>query len=178
MPMKKLLFKKYTKGFTLIELLVVIAIIGILTAIITANLTGAKSKARDAKRISDLAQIQLTLEQVFDRCGKYQLNIYDDNENVCTGTNFDGNSVTYNMKYFISAVPTYYGVYYDYYVRRTNGTIVDGDYVLKAGLENDNVARKDMPTLDSNGNTSSQINVSGGCGSNNVNLFYYCVSPK
>ncbi|OHA26012.1 MAG: hypothetical protein A3D52_01335 [Candidatus Taylorbacteria bacterium RIFCSPHIGHO2_02_FULL_44_36] len=49
------------KGFTLVELLVVIAIIAILTSIVTANLSSARQKARDTKRVSDIKQLQLAL---------------------------------------------------------------------------------------------------------------------
>ena len=49
------------RGFTLIELLVVIAIIGLLVAIIVPNLGSAKSAGRDARRVSDVKNIQLAL---------------------------------------------------------------------------------------------------------------------
>ena len=54
------------KGFTLIELLVVIAIIGILSSVVLASLNGARKKGRDARRISDLKQVQLALELYYD----------------------------------------------------------------------------------------------------------------
>lgn len=59
-------FKNSKKGFTLIELLAVIAIIGILSSIALASLTTARMKSRDAKRIADLGQLSLALEQYFD----------------------------------------------------------------------------------------------------------------
>jgi general secretion pathway protein G len=50
------------KGFTLIELLVVIAIIGLLSSVVLASLNSARKKGRDARRLSDLKQLQTALE--------------------------------------------------------------------------------------------------------------------
>ncbi len=58
-------------GFTLIELLVVVAIIAIMTGLIMASLASSRAKARDAKRISDVAQLQLALEQYFSQHNAY-----------------------------------------------------------------------------------------------------------
>lgn len=62
---------KKQKGFTLIELLVVIAIIGILATIVMVSLNTARSKARDARRVSDVRQIQLALQMYYDSAGAY-----------------------------------------------------------------------------------------------------------
>lgn len=50
------------KGFTLIELLVVIAIIALLSTLAVVALGSARQKARDAKRLSDIKQVQTALE--------------------------------------------------------------------------------------------------------------------
>ena len=50
------------KGFTLIELLVVIAIIGLLSTLAVVQLNSARSKSRDARRLSDVKQLSTILE--------------------------------------------------------------------------------------------------------------------
>lgn len=50
------------KAFTLIELLVVIVIIGVLATLAVVAVNGARTKARDSKRMSDIKQIQTALE--------------------------------------------------------------------------------------------------------------------
>ncbi len=50
------------KGFTLVELLVVIAVIAILLGLAFPNFMGARQRARDTQRKSDVKQIQKALE--------------------------------------------------------------------------------------------------------------------
>lgn len=61
------------RGFTLIELLVVISIISVLTSIILISMNTARSKANDAKRVSDMQQIKNAVELYFDTNGYYPL---------------------------------------------------------------------------------------------------------
>ena len=88
--------KNTKKGFTLIELLVVIAIIGILSSVVLASLSTARQKSRDAKRISDIGQIQLALELYFDANQSYP---------STTPTGFTGVSILTN-KNFLPQTPT------------------------------------------------------------------------
>lgn len=59
------------KGFTLIELLVVIAIIGLLASIVLVNLNRARKKARDAKKIATLKQVQNAIELYYSDYNYY-----------------------------------------------------------------------------------------------------------
>jgi prepilin-type N-terminal cleavage/methylation domain-containing protein len=69
------------RGFTLIELLVVIAVIGILVAIVSFSLSGARASARDKARVADLEQIVLA----------FQLHAQQNNSYHIDGTGYQGN---------------------------------------------------------------------------------------
>lgn len=62
---------KKQQGFTLIELLVVIAIIGLLSTLAVVALNNARMKSRDAKRVSDVKQIQTALELYYNDANGY-----------------------------------------------------------------------------------------------------------
>jgi prepilin-type N-terminal cleavage/methylation domain-containing protein len=63
--------KKTKKGFTLIELLVVISIIGLLSTLSIVALNTARARSRDARRTSDIKQIQTALEMFYNDSGFY-----------------------------------------------------------------------------------------------------------
>ena len=83
--------KANDKGFTLIELLVVIAIIGILSSVVLASLNSARTKARDARRVAGLKQIQIALELYYDANSKYPNVI---SSLVCSGACSGGASLS------------------------------------------------------------------------------------
>lgn len=60
-----------TRGFTLIEMLAVIAIIGILSSIVITSLDNARKSGRDAKRVSDIKNLQIALSLYYNDYYKY-----------------------------------------------------------------------------------------------------------
>jgi|GEM_PF-995192 general secretion pathway protein G len=59
------------RGFTLIELLVVVSIIGTLAAAGTVSYSSVRSTARDAKRLSDVRQLQAAIEIYYENHDAY-----------------------------------------------------------------------------------------------------------
>lgn len=58
-------------GFTLIEMLVVVAIVGLLSSVVVVGVGGARQKARDAKRVADVRQIQTWFESNYNNATGY-----------------------------------------------------------------------------------------------------------
>ncbi|MFA5360312.1 MAG: type II secretion system protein [Patescibacteria group bacterium] len=110
---------KKQKGFTLIELLVVIAIIGLLSTLAVVALNNARMKSRDAKRISDIKQIQTALELYYNDANAYPATVTA-NGTIATG------GVTYMAVVPSSPAP----------VNDGGCTTANGTYVYTAGSAN------------------------------------------
>lgn len=63
--------KQQSAGFTLIELLLTVSIIGLLSSIVVVSVGVMRSKSRDARRISDIKQIQTSLEAYWNLRNSY-----------------------------------------------------------------------------------------------------------
>lgn len=76
--------KKLQKGFTLIELLVVIAIIGILSSVVLASLTTARSKGVDAAVQSAMSNMRAQAELYYSNTGNYGIGTAASTYGNCT----------------------------------------------------------------------------------------------
>ncbi len=156
--------KSSQKAFTIVELLVVVAIIAILTAITTSNLVTSKSRARDTKRASDIAQLQFAFEFFFDRCNQYPA--LPSNLVVTDLTLIkNGCPTDVNLGTFLGKIPTPPSSG-DYYYGK-NDADSPTDYILSSKFENYNQVLEDNPTTAMYSATCSKISP-----------FYYCVQPR
>lgn len=89
------------KGFTLIEILIVVAIIAILASIVLVGLGPTQQSGRDARRLSDLHEIQNGLELYYSKCGFYPGSL--------SGAGACQNTLTAATAYPASAAASFYG---------------------------------------------------------------------
>jgi prepilin-type N-terminal cleavage/methylation domain-containing protein len=77
------------KGFTLVELLVVIAVVALIGVFAAVAVNSARSKQRDATRLSNVRQVQSALEDFFNETNTYPggdlLPLGDSTSSVCLG---------------------------------------------------------------------------------------------
>ncbi|MFA6602051.1 MAG: prepilin-type N-terminal cleavage/methylation domain-containing protein [Candidatus Paceibacterota bacterium] len=161
---------KKSKGFSLVELLVVIVIIVILSGVIITNISSSRIKARDGRRVSDLAQIQLALEQFFDRCQVYPAMAGTAPSTYVSTTSACPSDSAITLLNYISKLPTdpSTGSNYYYALDTSNNT----DYFLRAVFELANPSSKDglaaKPSYGAAAVTCSNVATS----------LNYCIGPK
>lgn len=120
------------KGFTLIELLVVIAIIGILGSIILTSLAGARSKARDSARVSQLDELQKAYELYYAGHGCYPaVGSQDNPDEECSMGQFNSEKLT---SFKVLSGAEVQGKLYNYHLYQGDS----GRYVSEVGLETGN----------------------------------------
>lgn len=148
------------RGFTLIELLVVIVIIGILTSLTISALGTSRQKGRDAARISDIKQLQLTLELYYN-----------------SGNNSYPAALTSLSPTYITILPRDPKTGANYYYAQTgSGT----GYHLGALLElyNTDMLQNDADATTTGFGGATKDCVSGSIGTNPVNELCYDVGAQ
>jgi prepilin-type N-terminal cleavage/methylation domain-containing protein len=163
------------KGFTLIEILIVVAIIAILASIVLVGLGPTQQAGRDARRLSDLHEVQNGLELYYNSCGYYP---GGDTKTPCAGYTASGGNKGYETlrttlvgfsALGIGSVPDdpTAGQHYLYAT-----TVTGSSYILEAKLENggNSVFTSYTPPVFA-GYTDGDGVVSTGC-----TTPYYCIT--
>lgn len=159
---------KNKRGFTLIELLVVIAIIGILASIVLVSLNSAREKARDVRRVSDVRQIALALEMLYDDSAP---NAYPGDADAADCDDWAAMVTALEGGGYMTSVPSDPGggsVAYAYESDADNQ-----GYVLRAQMESDT---QSALAGDVDGSPNACVCTDNGGVSPDTNR-YYCVQP-
>jgi prepilin-type N-terminal cleavage/methylation domain-containing protein len=126
-------------GFTLIELLIVIVIMGILATLITTNLFGARERAGDNQKKTNLNQLKIALLSYYVSYRTYPPNGnpvgFAFNACGVGGTNScaSSTSLTADGREYLSKIPKNSGGQYEFRYYQCNG---GDDFRLKINLTN------------------------------------------
>ncbi len=120
--------KKNKKGFTLIELLVVVAIMGLMAALAIVSLNQARAKARDARRVADVKQIQTALELYYMDQNQYP--------SLAAPGILDGKCLGSDGLLATCAAPIYMGLIPSNPAPRADGSCVNTSYTYAADATN------------------------------------------
>lgn len=121
-------------GFTLIELLIVVVIMGILLALISSNLLGARQRAQDNQKKSNLNQLKTALQSYYVQYHKYPASTNGLTIFGCGtgGTSSCGTSFTADNIEFLSKFAKT-GSFYEFRYYQCNS---GDDYRIKVNLSN------------------------------------------
>jgi prepilin-type N-terminal cleavage/methylation domain-containing protein len=97
--------QEHNLGFTLIELLVVISIIALISSVVMFAVNSARIKARDAKRKSDVLQIQKALELYYANNNAYPLSATGGTAWSLSNSATDWNNLQTSMSSVLSRLP-------------------------------------------------------------------------
>lgn len=126
------------KGFTLIELLVVVSIIGLLSTLSVIALNNARAKARDARRVSDIKQIQTALELYFNDNNAYPATVVSGSAIASGGVTYMGvvptNPTPNGATYTYSSADPHSTYQIDYTLEGTVGGITGAASATPNGL--------------------------------------------
>ena len=99
-------------GFTLVELLIVIAIIALIGVFAVIAVNAARSKQRDASRLSHVRMIQSSLEDYFNETNSYPegdlLPLGDVSQSTCLGSGGFAPDCSTDESVFLRVVPSTY----------------------------------------------------------------------
>jgi prepilin-type N-terminal cleavage/methylation domain-containing protein len=119
------------RGFTLIEILIVVAIIAILASVVLVGLGPTQSLGRDARRVSDLHEVQNGLELFYNKSGAYPVPTVATWGPATTAGTFSNLLTTANIG--VSVIPNDPNTANNYVYA---WTAAGGSYILAATLEN------------------------------------------
>jgi prepilin-type N-terminal cleavage/methylation domain-containing protein len=100
------------KGFTLVETLIVVAIVAIIGTLAVLAVNSARSKQRDATRLSNVRQMQSALEDYFNETNEYPsgelLPLGDPSISRCLGTTGFNGDCSGDTTTIVRSVPSTY----------------------------------------------------------------------